>query len=92
MPQAREQGFPLRAIGRDLGMSGMAARKYAFAGSSPTKKAQRKGSGRIPNCRRLTEGDILAFQKWDVIAELQHNEICDYSADPVRRSRAGDGP
>ena len=36
--QARKQGFSLRAIVRELGMSRVAARKYAFAESSLTKK------------------------------------------------------
>ena len=36
--QAKAQGLPLRAIARKLGMSRVAAREYALAGSPPTKR------------------------------------------------------
>ena len=35
--QAKNQGLSLRAIARELGMSRVAARKYALAESPPTK-------------------------------------------------------
>ena len=39
---AQRQGFSLRAIARELGMSRVAARKYALAESPPTKKLSTK--------------------------------------------------
>jgi len=39
---AREQGLSLRAIARNLGMSRVAARKYALADAPPTKKLSAK--------------------------------------------------
>ena len=40
--QAREQGFPLRAIARNLGMAKNTAKKYAEADAPPTKKLSAK--------------------------------------------------
>ena len=40
--QAKGQGLSLRAIARNLGMSRVAARKYASAESPPTKRLSAK--------------------------------------------------
>ena len=42
MQQAREQGFSLRAIARNLGMAKNTAKKYAEADAPPTKKLSAK--------------------------------------------------
>ena len=42
MQQAKEQGFSLRAIARNLGMAKNTAKKYASAKSPPTKKLSAK--------------------------------------------------
>ena len=53
---AREQGLSLRVIARKLGMSRVAARKYAVAESPPTKRVSKKVNTCIMARRRGTGG------------------------------------
>ena len=57
---SREQGLSMRAFARELGMSLVAARKYAHAESPPTKKL---------GARERAKGEVMAES---LIAADQH--------------------